>query len=183
MNPVAENAQTVTQAHHGADAIPDAIWAPISGGILTLIPGLLGFATGNLWLFPSLGPSAYLQAATPQNEAARPYNTFVGHICGIAAALLAVFLCGANGAPSVFEVHHLILSRLIASAVAVALTLLLGVLLKAQHPPAAATTLLITLGGFKPNFNDMSALVTGIVIITVAGELMRRARLVQPGQK
>lgn len=183
MNQVAQNAQAVARTHKGVNAIPDAVWAPLSGGILTLIPGLLGLATGNVWLFPSLGPTAFLQAATPQHESARPYNVLVGHVTGAVAAIVAVLLLHAGAEPTVFSEHKLFLGRVLASALAVALTLLLHVLLRANHPPAAATTLLIALGGFKITAKDMTALLIGILIITLAGELMRRARLAQPGQK
>ena len=73
MNEIAENAQSVASAHRGPKAVPDLLWEPLSGGLLVLVPGLLGLLTGNVWLFPSLGPTAYLQAANPQHESARPY--------------------------------------------------------------------------------------------------------------
>jgi CBS-domain-containing membrane protein len=183
MNQVAQNTQSVATTHSGANAVPEAAWSPLAGGLLVLVPGLLGLATGNVWLFPSLGPTAYLQAATPQHGSARPYNVVGGHALGAIAAIIAVLLLGANHEPSVFEAHHLFLMRVLASALAIALLLLAETLTKITHPPAAATTLLITLGGFKPTLHDMASLATGVLIIAILGELMRRARLAQPGQK
>lgn len=183
MGEVARNAQTVAREHRGKGAIPDAVWAPIGGALLMVVPGLLGLATGNMWLFPSLGPTAYLQAATPQDETARPLNVVLGHALGAIAAVVALFLLGANSEPSVFDAHQLFLHRVLASTVAIALLLLARTVLKIEHPPAAATTLLITLGGLKPTTHDMTTLAGGVVIIAVLGELLRRMRLAQPGQK
>ncbi len=41
--------------------IPDLIWAPIASGVLILLVGLLGLAAHQPWLFPSLGPTAFLR--------------------------------------------------------------------------------------------------------------------------
>jgi CBS-domain-containing membrane protein len=183
MSEVGQNAQAVASFNKGVNAIPDAVWAPLAGGVLTLLPGLLGLVTGNVWLFPSLGPTAFLQTANPQHESARPYNTVVGHLAGIVSAVVAVLLFRAGAEPPVFVTHHLFIGQVLASALAVALTLLLHVLLRAEHPPAAATTLLITLGGFKTTPKDLMTIAVGVLLIAVFGELMRRVRLAQPGQK
>src|SRR3954466_14390358 len=71
MSKKAREIQPVTRRKKGADAIPELIWAPLVGGLLTLIPGLIGLAAGNPWLFPSLGPTAFLQAANPQQPSSR----------------------------------------------------------------------------------------------------------------
>ena len=157
-------------------AIPDLLWAPLAGGLLMPPPGLLGLAAGNLWLFPSLGPTAFLQVTAPLQANARFYNTLVGHLIGVAAAVGAVLLLGADGEPSVFVQKELFPLRVWASALAVALTLLFQLLLRAEHPPAAATTLLISLGGFGPG-KDLAFLLVGVLIIAFTGELLRRARV------
>lgn len=183
MSKKAAETQPVVGQKRGLDAIPELVWAPIVGRVLTLIPGLIGLAAGNPWLFPSLGPTAFLQAANPQHPSSRFYNTLVGHLLGIAASLIAVLVLGANQEPSVLATHQLFPLRVWASGLAIALTLLFHLLLRANHPPAAATTLLITLGGFNPSWKDVSTIMVGVLIIAVAGELLRRLRLAQPGQK
>jgi UPF0716 family protein affecting phage T7 exclusion len=60
MSKVAETTQSVASEKRGLRAIPDLLWAPFVGGILMLIPGLIGLAAGSVWLFPSLGPTAFL---------------------------------------------------------------------------------------------------------------------------
>ena len=54
--------------------------------------------------------------------------------------------------------------------------LLVQQLLKASHPPAAATALLIALGGFKLVPSDMLAIAVGVGLIVLIGEPLRRAR-------
>jgi hypothetical protein len=80
--------QDVARRSRGPQAAPEQVWAPLTAGVLTFIPGLLGLLAGQPWLFPSLAPTAYLQAARPQEPAARFYNTVVGHLVGLAAAYL-----------------------------------------------------------------------------------------------
>jgi CBS-domain-containing membrane protein len=183
MSKVAETTQAIAGEKRGLPAIPDLVWAPLVGGILTLIPGLIGLAAGSVWLFPSLGPTAFLQAASPQHPSSRFYNTLVGHLVGITAGVIAVVVVGASLEPSVLASHQLFPRRVWASALAIALTLLLQLLLRANHPPAAATTLLMTLGGFSPTWKDILTIIIGVAIVAFTGELLRRLRLAQPGQK
>jgi hypothetical protein len=50
-------------------------------------------------------------------------------------------------------------------------------LLKASHPPAAATTLLVSLGGFKPTISDVTHVVIGVLIVAIAGKILRQIRV------
>ena len=159
--------------------IPDAVWAPISAGVLLLVVGVLGLVTHQPLLFPSLGPTAFLQTETPDQPSARPYNVVVGHLVALLAGFLAVWVFGAVDAPSVLATHELTAPRVWASVLAVALTLLGGLLLRASHPPAAATTLLTSLGGFPPTLHSAATVMSGVLLITLLGEVFRRLRLKQ----
>jgi CBS-domain-containing membrane protein len=183
MNELAELTQSIATKKRGIRAIPDGIWAPLATGVLTLIPGLLGLVTGQPWLFPSLGPTAFLQAIEPQHPTSRFYNVLVGHLIGLGAAYLFLWAFQADATPSVLIGKTMYASRLWASVVAIAAMVLVQQLTYSLHPPAAATVLLITLGGFQMNRSSVITLLVGIVIIAIAGELVRRARLMQPGQK
>jgi hypothetical protein len=55
--------------------------------------------------------------------------------------------------------------------------MLLGFILKASHPPAAATTLLVALGGFKPTWQDAATVMIGALIVAIVGEMLRRFRV------
>lgn len=141
-----------------------------------LLAGVVGLAAGQLWLFPSLGPTAFLQGETPNQPAARFYNTVVGHALGLAAGLIAVWVLQVGSAPAIFAVHHLVEVRVWAGVLAIALTMFFLALAKASHPPAAATTLLVALGGFRATAHDTLAVIIGVLIVAIAGEVLRRAR-------
>lgn len=154
--------------------IPDAVWSPATAGALMLIVGAIGIAAGMPWLFPSLGPTAYLQE-TPGHPSARFYNTIVGHLVGLIAGFVAVALLGAGDAPVVLTTHHLTAIRVWAAALALALTILGNWFLRSSHPPAGATTLLVALGTFKTG-SDALTVVAGVLIVAVFGELFRSTR-------
>ena len=71
---------------------------------LILIVALTAFWAGQPWLFPSLGPTAYLLAKYPELPSSRIYNCVVGHLVGLASGFAAVAhlqrLASANRAAS-----------------------------------------------------------------------------------
>jgi CBS-domain-containing membrane protein len=159
--------------------VPDAVWAPLAAAILMVMAGVLGVVADQPWLFPSLGPTAFLQAEVPDHRMARFANTIMGHLIGLGAGYLAVALLQAEDASSVLATGHLTAVRIWASALAIALTILGGILLRISHPPASATTLLVALGSFRPTVHDAAAVCVGVVIVASIGEVLRRIRLGQ----
>jgi hypothetical protein len=157
-------------------AIPDPVWGPLVAGALLLGVGAMGLLVGKPWLLPSLGPTAVLLAISPAHPTARPWNIFVGHLGGVVAGFAAVLLLGAQDAPVVLTSGELVVSRVLAAGLAVALTIVLGDLLRAPHPPAAATALLVALGSIA-TLDKALWLVAGVAVITVLGEAVRLVRL------
>ncbi len=160
--------------------LPDAVWAPCVSFILLALIGAFGLAASQPWIFPSLGPTAFLQTQSPRLNTARVYHVLVGHFVGIGAGYAAVYMLGVNSAPGVLATLELTRERVFAGALAVFLTMLAGILLKATHPPAAATTLIIALGGFK-GAKGVAALIAGIFLLAMLGDLVRALRVA--GQK
>ena len=156
---------------------PEWFWSPVTAAFTTLLIGGVAVIAGQPWLFPSLGPSIFLHVHKPNLESARLYNTVMGHLIGVAAGAVGVLLTGASQAPSVLSSQTMPLSRVVASAIAMGICLLVQQLLKASHPPAAATALLIALGGFKLIPSDMLAIAVGVGLIVLIGEPLRRARV------
>jgi hypothetical protein len=157
-------------------ALQEIVWSPLSGGFVVFLVGLIGWAAGQPWLLPSLGPTAYLQAEMPAHPSAKLYHVVVGHLVGLAAGFVAVALCQAWQEPIVLIDHELTLARTVAAAIALLLTLVGCLLLKASHPPAGATALLVALGsivGIKAAVN----VAIGAVIIGALGEGLRRVRM------
>jgi CBS-domain-containing membrane protein len=145
--------------------------------LLTLAVGVPAILVGfQPWLLPSLGPTAFLQAALPAHPMARLWNVVLGHGGGVVAGFAGVALFNAWNEPVVLTDHTLTLGRLGASVVAMALLMVVGGLLRASHPPAAATVLLITLGSLRDQ-SQLIAFAIGLAILAVVGELLRRVRL------
>ncbi len=156
--------------------IPTFLWGPVVAGILMLVVGLIGFASGRPLLFPSLGPSAFEHSVQPKENASRFYNTFAGHMIALGAGFLAVALVNGWGAPPVLSAHTLTLARVGASTLAVAITLAVTTLARAFHPPGAATTLLVALGAFRTG-GDALTVFLGVLVLAILGELARQIRI------
>jgi hypothetical protein len=159
-----------------ATVVPDDLWAPITGALLIFLVGILGLAAHRPWLFASLGPTAYLHAENPEHRASRFYNTVVGHLVALGAGFFSVWLLGAWNAPDVMATGHLTMLRVGASTIAIGITILLVLALRASHQPAGATTLLVALGTFQ-TAKDAIVVIIGVLLIAAIGEPIRRLRV------
>jgi len=165
-------------------AIPDPIWSPLTAAVLVLVAGALGLLFGRPWLLPSLGPTAVLVGEMPAHPVTRAWNTIVGHLGGLLAGAIGVVIAGAASQPVVLVDHVLTPQRVLAAVIAIALTAVVGALLRASHPPAAATTLLVALGSLR-TVDDALNLMAGVLVIAVVGALLRDVRIhrVTPGER
>lgn len=126
----------------------NAVWAAyvaINGFVtIAILAGLAGL-TRSPFVFPSLGPTAYLLFIAPLGETSTPRNTILGHAIGLICGYAAYALTGAALVP--FGTHPGVYwPRILAAALSLAFTGGLMVLLHASHPPAGATTLIVSLG-------------------------------------
>ena len=123
--------------------------AGVYTGVLSLVvlaaSGAIGIALSSPWLFPSLGPTVMLIFGAPKEPSSRPLNAAAGHAVAIVAGVVCLLLFGLNGKPSAPSAG-LTPGYVLAGAVSVALTALVLHLLKLPHPPAGATTLIVSLG-------------------------------------
>ncbi len=124
------------------------VWAAfmLVNGFLTI--GLLGAVAAlsrTPFVFPSLGPTAFLFFFSPSSPSATPRHALLGHAIGIACGYGSLALFGLTQAGPATQVGVTI-PRVLAAALSFAATGALMVLLRAAHPPAGATTLLISLG-------------------------------------
>lgn len=122
-----------------------AIFLFINGFVTIAILAGVAMVSNTPFVFPSLGPTAILLFYTPLSPTASPRNTIYGHAIGILCGYGALLLVGLHHAPpaTVVGVNG---DRILAAALSLAATSALMVLLKAAHPPAGATTLIISLG-------------------------------------
>ncbi|HVE87852.1 MAG TPA: HPP family protein [Myxococcales bacterium] len=124
------------------------VWAVFMfvNGFLTI--GLLAavaMLTRTPFVFPSLGPTAFLFFFSPTAVTASPRHTIIGHAIGIGCGYGSLLLMGLEHAPPAMATG-VDLPRVAAAALSLAATGALMILLKAAHPPAGATTLIISLG-------------------------------------
>ncbi len=127
---------------------PRLIWALyvfVNGFITIALLALVAVATDSPFVFPSLGPTAYLLFISPLGESSSPRNTIIGHAIGLICGYGAYVVSGAAAMP--FGIHAGIYGpRILSAALSLSATGAFMVLLKAGHPPAGATTLIVSLG-------------------------------------
>lgn len=145
-------------------------------GGLVLALAAIGWATRQPLIFASLGPTAYELVEQPQARSARSYNIIAGHLIGVGAGFLALYLLNAWMEPNVILTGMVSTKRLWAVTLAASLTTLITLILKAGQPAALATTLLISLGSMQ-TLRGAVAIIAGVLIITAIGEPVRRFRL------
>ncbi len=122
-----------------------AVFVFVNGFVTCAILASIAMVLKTTFIFPSLGPTAFMFFFKPTSSSASPRNAVLGHAIGILCGYGALWLTGLQyAAPvTVMGVHD---PRIIAAAVSLAGTGAFMILFKAVHPPAAATTLIISLG-------------------------------------
>ena len=154
----------------------NVIWVPATSALLIAIAGTVGFWLKQPWLFAALGPTIIMMVTTPGHETTSFRAVVVGHVSAIACAYLALLLLDAGESATLAKVATDISPRVWASALALALLAIVQPQLRAYHPPAAATALLITLGAYKMTGRTPLALIGGVVLVAVAAEILNRLR-------
>ena len=122
-----------------------ALFMFVNGFVTIALLAGVAMLTRVPFVFPSLGPTAFLFFFTPLLPTASPRNCVIGHAIGIACGYGALLVTGLEHAPPAM-MTGVDLHRVIAAALSLSATGALMILLKAAHPPAGATTLIISLG-------------------------------------
>ncbi|MFF3749114.1 HPP family protein [Streptomyces sp. NPDC002018] len=144
----------------------------LSAVALTAV-GAIGRGIDWILLTTTIGPTAYILLAHPRSEAAQIRNSVLGHTCGAACGLACLAAFGLWDHPSTVGQHSDTWRQIGAQALAVGLTLFLLVLLNAHHPPAVATTLLITSGIARPG-PPLYGMLTGLAVVIAAAAVLSR---------
>ena len=135
---------------HFPPRVVHAVYVLVKGFFTIAILALLAFLTRNPFVFPSVGPTAYLLFFSPLANASCPRNAILGHGIGLVCGYAALRLTGASaagGIASAVGMHPGIYwPRIMAAAISLSATGALMVLLRISHPPAGATTLIVSLG-------------------------------------
>lgn len=124
------------------------------------------------FIFPSLGAIAFLVFFTPTSPAASPRNTLCGHaialVCGYASLWVTELQ---HAGPAI--VTEFGWARILAAALSLATTGALMIRLNVPHPPAAATTLIVSLGVVsRPAY--LVVLEVGVALLVVQAIIINR---------
>jgi CBS domain-containing membrane protein len=131
--------------HHFPQRLVRSLYVFVNGFITIGVLALLALVSRNPFVFPSLGPTAYLLFFSPLAKTSSPRNTILGHAVGLICGYGAFVVTGAGALP--FGVHPGIFwPRILAAALSLSATGAFMVLLDISHPPAGATTLIVSLG-------------------------------------
>ncbi|MEU2721030.1 HPP family protein [Streptomyces smyrnaeus] len=144
--------------------------------------GAIGRLIGWITLTTTLGPTAYLLLAHPNHVRARLRSAVLGHASAVAVGLACLAAFGLWNHPSIATQHYDTVRQIGAQALAVGLTLLLLHVLDAHHPPAAATTLLITSGISRPGA-PLYGLLTGLALVLTIAPLLSKVASDAGGQR
>ncbi|WP_226482138.1 HPP family protein [Natrinema amylolyticum] len=152
-----------------------AAFSTLYVGVLLAVPGLLAWVTGQAFIFPSLGPTAFLLATVREGEVTAPRRVIGGHAIGVAAGLVAYHAIAPDIGVSVTTTAPVLATaqlRFVASGV-VAVVLTSGGMLATEtvHPPACATTLIVSLG-LLSSLVDGALIVFAVVVLIAAHKLV-----------
>jgi CBS-domain-containing membrane protein len=147
--------------------LPLMVWTFISMGVT----GALAVATHRPFIFPSLGPSALMIFGHPAQRTSSPRHVLIGHAIGAGCGYFAVW---ANGLLGVEYSPHITIHRVLAAAMALALTAAFTMLARSEHAPAGAPTLIVAFG-LLPQLSDFLWLMLAVFVLVLLGLLARRA--------
>lgn len=161
---------SLVERHSSTAAL--GLFAFVNGVVAIGLMAVATLVTGAPFIFPSLGPTAFLLFYTPLLPAACPRNTLGGHAIGAAAGYLALALFGlTHNAPALVE--GVAWSRVGAAALSLGLTSGAMVWARVPHPPAGATTLIVSLGILREPW-QLGVLMIAVLLLVTQGFVINR---------
>lgn len=158
--------------HHFSQRWVWAAYVCINGFITISLLALLALVTGSPFVFPSLGPTAYLFFFSPLAEASSPRNAILGHAIGLSCGYAAFVLTTASNQP--FALHTAVHGpTVLAAALSLSATGAFMVLFRVSHPPAGATTLIVSLGIITQP-KDLVVIEIAVVLLTAQALAINR---------
>ncbi|SFC16762.1 HPP family protein [Halobiforma haloterrestris] len=141
-------------------------------GLLLSTTAVVAWLSGLPTLFPSLGPSAFVLAMFQDSDATSPRRVLGGHAIGVVAGLAAYHLLAPGLAMTATTAPGSLAGLRLAASGVVATTLTAGGMLATdtRHPPACATTLIVSLG-------LLSTVLEGALIVLAVAVLLAAHRL------
>ncbi len=150
-----------------------ALFSLVNGFVSIALMATVALVSGQPFIFPSLGPTAFLFFYTPLAPAASPRNAVLGHLIGAVAGWVSLAAFGLLDAGPAMATG-VSAARVGAAALSLGLTSAVMVLLRAPHPPAGATTLIISLGLLHTPV-QLAVLMAAVVILALQAVVINRA--------
>jgi CBS domain-containing membrane protein len=148
------------------------VFAFVNGLVSIAIMAAVAVVTRAPFIFPSLGPTAFLLFYGPTTPAASPRNTLGGHLIGCVAGYLSLVVFGLTSRGPALAVG-VDWSNVGAAALSLALTSGAMVWCRVPHPPAGATTLIVSLGILREPW-QLGVLMLAVALLVVQGFVINR---------
>lgn len=151
-----------------------ALRTGVHAGALLAVTGVLAWATGRPFVFPSLGPTAYVLATVERGGTASPRNVLGGHLVGVLAGLAAHHAVAPGLVITTGEPAFALVQFRLALAGTLSVALTAGGMLATDtvHPPACATTLIVSLGLLSTPV-DGGIIMASVAVLYAAHVLVR----------
>jgi CBS domain-containing membrane protein len=149
-----------------------ALFMFVNGFVTIAILAAVAMLTNTATLFPSLGPTAFLFFFTPTSSTASPRNTVCGHAIGILCGYGSLVLFGLQHSPPTNMVG-VDAARVLCAGLSLAATGALMILFDVAHPPAGATTLIVSLGIIRQPA-ALLAVEVAVVLLTIQAFVINR---------
>lgn len=154
---------------------PHLVWTMyvfINGFVTIALLAILAVVTHTSFVFPSVGPTAYLFFFAPLGASSSPRNAILGHAIGLICGYGAFRFAGLAYWPHSFH-SSVFWPQVLAASLSLAFTGAFMVLLRVNHPPAGATTLIVSLGILsKPH--DLVIIEIAVVVLTAQALAINR---------
>ena len=135
----------LTQRHSSTFVL--GLFSFVNGLIAIAAMAFVAFVSGEPFVFPSLGPTAFLLFYTPLLPASSPRNTLGGHAIGAAAGYFALVVFGLTSGAMVWA--------------------------RVPHPPAGATTLIVSLGILREP-EQLAVLMLAVALLVLQAWVINR---------
>jgi len=149
-----------------------ALYVLLNGFVTIAVLAFVAAVADSPFVFPSLGLTAFLFFFNPLAESSSPRNTLCGHAIGLACGYAAYAITGMHSFPQTTH-GHLYWPRILSAALSLSTTGALMVLLRVNHPPDGATTMIVSLGILSRPWY-LPVIEAAVVLLTVQAFVINR---------
>lgn len=150
-----------------------ALFGFLSGSLAIGVLALMAHLAHSPMVFPSLGPTAFLLFYKPLEPPASPRNTVLGHRVGASAGWISLVFFGLAGLPG-SGLGEIGWARMGAAALSIGITIGVMELCDVPHPPAGATTMIVSLG-LMSELWQLGILMLSVSALVILGWAINRA--------